>query len=229
VKESIMASSKRAALAASAVLILTLTWTLSAAGAQPPQLTLTFSGKTITASGLTPRGEAIFFAEAQEEGEYTMLTYSHYERFAAADASGTAHIDIDADIVPTSIWAVVDTTSGAYSVTAPPGGARKSKPIHGGLLRRSAGGDITGLDFPFAMGSILMVRPGVGVWHASAAEEGAADEKGHGRGKIITPIPELKPIRGANLTPITTLQGGDVVVIIEPQYLYFYATQVNGR
>ena len=100
-----MARSNRAALAASAVLILTLTWTLSAAGAQPPQLTLTFSGKTITASGLTPRGEAIFFAEAQEEGEYTMLTYSHYERFAEADASGTAHVAIEADIVPTSIWA----------------------------------------------------------------------------------------------------------------------------
>jgi len=224
-----MARPIRAALAASAVLLFTMTWTLSAAGAQPQQLSVSFSGKTITAGGLTPRGQAIFFAEAQEPGEYTMMTYSHYERFVDADASGTAHLDIEADIVPTSIWAVVDITTGAYSVTAPPGGARKSRPIHGGLLRRSAGGDITGLDFPFAMASILVVRPGVGVWDASAAEQGAADEKGHGRGKIITPIPELRPIRGANPAPITALQGGDVVIIIEPQYLYFYATQVNGR
>jgi hypothetical protein len=227
--ESTMARANRAALAAHAVLILTMTFTFSAAAAKPPGVTVNFSGRTITASGLTAGGQAIFFAEAQEPGEYTMMTYSHYERFADVDASGSAHVDISTDVVPTSIWAVVDITSGEYTVTAPPGGATKSRPIHGGLLRKGAGGEITGLDFPFAMASILVVRPGVGAFDASAAEQGAADEKGHGRGKIITPIPELKPVRDANLKPITTLQGGDVVVIIEPQYLFFYATRVNGR
>jgi hypothetical protein len=199
-----MARTQRAALAASAVLLLTLA--RSAAAAQPPRFNVEFNGKTITATGATPRGEVIFFGEAQEPGEYTMLTYSHYERFGNADASGMARVELATDIVTTSVWAVVDIASGNYVVTPPAGGAKKSKSAPGGLL-----------------------RPGVGAWEASAAEAGEADEKGHGRGRIVTPIPALHAVRDPNLKPISTLQGGDVVVIIEPQYLFFYATQVNGK
>jgi hypothetical protein len=222
-----MARTQRAALAASAVLLLILT--RSAAAAQPPRFNVEFNGNTITATGATPRGEVIFFGEAQEPGEYTMLTYSHYERFGNADASGMARVELATDIATTSVWAVVDIASGNYVVTPPAGGAKKSKSAPGGLLRRGAGGDVTGLDFPFAIASILVVRPGVGAWEASAAEAGEADEKGHGRGRIVTPIPALHAVRDPNLKPISTLQGGDVVVIIEPQYLFFYATQVNGK
>lgn len=218
----------RNALEAITALMLIL-WTSSAVAAQPPQMSVTFNGKTITATGATPRGQVIFFGESQEDAEYTSITYSHYERFADADTSGSAHVDLNTDVVPSSIWAVVDIASGSYVVLAPAGGARKSLAVQGNLLRKSAGGDTTGLDIPFEMASILVVRPGVGAWEAMAADGGAADEKGHKHGKVITPISQLHAVRDPKLKPISTLQGGDVVVVIEPQYLFFYATQVNGR
>lgn len=202
---------------------------LTAFAAQPPQLTVKFDRTSITASGLTPGKEAFFVAESQDPNEYTWLTFAHRERFVTVDSSGSASVDIGTDISPTSVWAVIDVASGLYTVTTPPGGpAPRSLVVKGNLLRKSAGGDTTGFDLPFDFASIIVVRPGVGVWGGQAAEGGAIDEKGHGRGKVLTSVSLLTPIRD-RLQPLTALQGGDVVVIIQPQTLVFYDTQVKGK
>jgi len=198
--------------------------------AAPPQAgpTVTFEKSAVAVTGATPLGRVIFFAETLEDAGYTEITCAHRERIVVADGAGAARFNLGGDVAPSSVWAVIDAASGAYTVAAPPGQMLKALKVPPGLLKRGANGDLTGLDIPFEMASMLVVRPGGGAWRFFNAEGGPGDQPGHGKGRTASRITQFEPLLDKNDPPQKFAQG-DLVIAIEPRFLFFFAVKVAGQ
>ena len=199
--------------------------------AAPPQGSgpvVTFEKNALVATGTTPNGRVVFFGETLDDAPYTEIAYGHREHIIVADAAGLARFNLGADLPTLSLWAVVDVNSGSYTVAAPPGQTLKELKVPPGLFKKGLNGNLTDLDVPFEMTSTLVARPGNGVWKLFNAEGGPGDQPGHGRGRTVSSIAQFKSLLDQNGPP-AKFEKGDVVIVIEPRFLFYYVVKVVGQ
>lgn len=180
--------------------------------------------RSIVVSNVTPRGRIVFFGMAHEPLPYS-VTYAQRLRTAEADAAGSSRLDLDVDVAARSVWAVVDVTSGRYTVasTFP----LNALPFSPESLKRNGQNEPHEVDSPFGMVDILVVRPGTGAWEYSSAEGGPNDEPGHAKGRTRSSVERFRPVNDPSLKPIKNLKKGDVLILFEPIRMLYFATQVE--
>lgn len=180
--------------------------------------------RSIVVSNTTPRGRVVFFGMAHEPLAYS-VTYAHRVMTVEADAAGISRLDLEVDVARRSVWAIVDVTSGRYTVvsTFP----LNALPFSPESLKRNGQSEPHEVDSPFGMVDILVVRPGTGAWEYSSAEGGPSDEQGHAKGRTRSKVERFRPINDPSLKPIKTLKKGDVLILFEPIRMLYFATKVE--
>ncbi|HXH39635.1 MAG TPA: hypothetical protein VNN08_13470, partial [Thermoanaerobaculia bacterium] len=108
-------------------------------------LTVTTANHTITASGLTPGQTAVFYGVAQVAVPHRYL--NRVQRWAVTvndnGGTGTVTFDLQQDIPPASVWAVVDASNGNYGTVSGPGvGLREMATVGSGLALRAGAGTL---------------------------------------------------------------------------------------
>ena len=193
------------------LLTLAVVQRLSAANDQP--LSITFTKQTITASGLSPGSTAVFFGVAKVPIPHAYM--SHIQRWAVtvddAGHTGTVTLDLQQDVPPTSVWAVVDLRNAHYGVINGPGMGLREISLDNPLRK---GPSQTADHFSFTHGylDLLYVHPGTGAWTWSAVGGSTADNRGP-NGSTVVSLADGKPVGQAAQKPPSFLPGGILVAV----------------
>jgi hypothetical protein len=181
----------------------------------PP--TLAFEADAVTATGLSPGGEAVLFALSREpQGYYTRVVPR--SEVLVADAAGEARYELGAAVPVRSVWVLAEVASGALAVAAPEGFPLRARELSPGDLRRGPGGRRDRLVQALERLEVLVVRPGVGTWRLSLHDGGSADADGADDGALAAALAELVPV-GAAPGPPEEVAAGDRFVAIDPATL----------
>lgn len=201
----------------------------AAEASAPPDLLVTFEEAAVMAAELTPGGDAVFWSVAREPLGYHQRVVRR-SGVVVVDALGEARFSLeDGGAVPLkSVWAIVDLESGAFAVAAPPGFRLRPLPFPGRAFEVGAPGVVNRLRHELESLYLLVVRPGVGAWQLEAWDRGPKDRSGADDGRVLTSLEDLEPLEPAGPDPPERFAGGDLIVVVEPAELRYYATRLLG-
>ena len=187
---------------------------------------LSFEEQAVVISGLAPGGSVAVFGVSRGFNGFTGYVLRH-DRVLAADAEGSARLDLE--LLPVqSVFAAVDLTTGEMGFGAPEPFSLEQRPL--GPEAIDAGG--SGLTERGRWTYALWVRPqadaGAGVWGAIVGDGGTNDADGVEDGVVRAAVSSFVPIEGIESAPPARLDGGDVVVVVDPETLEVAATRLSG-
>lgn len=201
---------------------------LSAEASAPPELAVTFEEAAVVAAGLTPGGDAVFWSVGREPLGAVQRVVRHHG-LAVVDALGEARFEPDTSaVLLKSVWSVADLETGALAIAAPPGFVLREIPFPGNGFAVGAPGRVNRLRHPKSALDLLMIRPGVGAWRLRAHDTGAKDRDGEDDDRVMTDLDDLEPFDPAGPEPPERFARGDVVVVVDPHDLTYYATRLLG-
>jgi hypothetical protein len=201
---------------------------LSAEASAPPELLVTFEEAAVLAAELTPGGDAVFWSVGREPLGAVQRVVRHHG-MAVVDALGEARFEPETGaVLLKSVWAVSDITTGAFAISAPPGFVLREIPFPGNGFAAGAPGRANRLRHELSALDLLMVRPGVGAWRLRAHDTGARDRDGEDDDRVLTDLDDLEPFDPGGPGPPERYLRDDVLVVLDPRELAFYATRLRG-
>lgn len=202
--------------------------TTAEAGAPPkdlPPIAVTFGAHSVTAKGTTPGGNVLFAslgeAAIQWSREILWLTLVEHD----ASGQGEATLTTTRPIATTSVWAVIDLTSGNLTLASPPGFPLRRLDFPGNGMARGISGQLERLDLNQRGMFIVWVRPGVGAWSKRVGDGGAADDDHTIDGKVRASAENMLPIGSSGAAPKHFLPH-DTVVVFNPSTYEIFSTEV---
>lgn len=209
--------------AAPLVLLVAVAAAPSAAAAGP---TVSFEARRVALAGLTPSGSVAWTSVSRDPQGYSTLVARRSD-VASADALGEATIELEGEVATASVWFVVDLETGGLTVAAPPGTSFREIGFDGRSVVASPQGKLNRLVHTRPYLELFLARPGVGAWSMAAGEGAAGDEDGEREGSLRTTLADMEPV-AAGPPPPEELAAGDVLVMVDPRALEYYAV-VFGR
>ena len=222
-----MSVSKRISIALALVLLAAA----SVHAAQTPgaAVTVEVSGTKVTASGITPNGQAVFFGMMRARKDDRAFLMRHDSTVTDTDGDGVVTLDLQHTVPWKSVWSVVDFTSGRYGIAAPPGFPRLA-------LRRDEkpiplnNGQLTHLDLATTTLELLVVRPGTGAWTQMLGDGTPFDDDKTPNGKVKAKAAGSLPMSAfKDKAAPEKFEKDDVIVLIDRVTLQFFAGQVGEK
>lgn len=219
---------RRAAIVVAFGLLCSTVFSSVAVGAPPEGQTvsLSFESAAVVAHGATPAADVVFFSIAREPQGYFQRVARRQE-ILVADVDGDARFELDEETPLKSVWVAADLTTGAYAIGAPPGFPLQEIEFPGQGFEVGAPGQVQRLRQRFSWVDMLVVRPGTGAWSLRAWDTGPTDRDGADDDLTTTSVEDLVPL-GVSPGPPQRYQRDDVVVVINPRDLRFYAARLIG-
>jgi hypothetical protein len=186
---------------AAVIFTVLLTHGLSASAQQPSRVALSLSGQELTATGLTPGGQVVWFSVSRDAADYAELIIP-MSSLGAADNNGTAVLSLPQMPPSQSIWITVDLTTGSHAVT---GSARFSPNQLGGgafSVQPGSGAAADELQDAGATVEVLWVRPGIGAWTLGLAGDSPRNLAGAGN-PVRFALDQMQPVGGSPPAPGT--------------------------
>ena len=200
----------------------------AAEASAPPELLISFAEAEVLAAELTPGGDAVFWSVGREPLGYVQRVVRH-QGVEVVDALGEARFTPETGaVLLKSVWAVAEVATGAVAIAAPPGFVLREIPFPGNGFAVGAPGRVNRLRHPKSSLDLLMIRPGVGAWRLRAQDTGLADHDGEDDDQVMTDLDDLEPFDPAGPQPPERYARDDVIVVIDPHDLTYYATRLLG-
>ncbi len=189
-------------------------------GSPPPSLELTLEAGAAVIDQVTP-GEpvALVFLGRGLRG------FGAKSLFGALwlpddDGDGTVRFELEPGVDRASAWVAVDLATGRTASATPEGFEPRTRPIPDTALEKAEDGLVRGLRRGGRYAWAALVRPGDadtrGLWKAFLEDGHAADGDTAVDGSVLF-LPELaEPVDVSPPAP-ETLQGGDVIVLLDPR------------
>ncbi len=185
-----------------------------------------FAPSAVVARGISAGRQAVFFSVTREPIAFGVRIVPRLEVIADEDGDGLVRYEVEAGVVRSSVWWVVDLETGEAGVAAPEDfGVRwvpaeeETLPVASAVEPELALAQRSRLE-------ILLVRNGVGLWRQSAADGGRADADASPDGELRVPLLDLEPA-GSATEPLTVLKAGDLVFAIAPNTLEVLSFQLE--
>jgi hypothetical protein len=190
----------------------------AAAGATKP--TLDFEAQRVVLGDLTPSGNVAWYSISREPQGYSTLI-AQRSGFVTADAVGEASIELERDVAPASVWVVVDLDHGGFTVASPSGTSFREIGADEGSVTASPDGELSLVHArPYL--ELFLARPGVGAWVMAAGDGAAGDDDGEQDGTLLITFATMQPLE-ASPPPPDELRANDVLVMVDPRALEYYA------
>jgi hypothetical protein len=194
----------------------------TAAAAQPA---ISFEDQAVVAKGLTPGGAVAWFSVSNERADWLdMLIRRQVETIA--DGAGSSKFALDSAPSGLSVWAVVDLSTGAFDMVAPPGGRLREISFPKSGLASSAGGKVAYFADDRPLIEVLVARPKVGAWGITAGDGTADDADGATDGHTRISFASMKPLK-LGRPAVAGVQPGDAVIVVDPYTMEVYAGTVE--
>ena len=187
------------------------------------QPTVAFEPSALVAKGVTPGGSVVWFEIARVRPRWTTQVVRRDVIIADDDADGVVRLELKDPVPARSIWTAVDLATGAFTVATPDTMPRREVALPGNSYRRNPKGAVEALQGSRGFLEILLVRPGRGAWALSVGDGGASDADRKEDGSIEADLAAMRPIEATEAAP-AQLENGDVIVVVDPRLMQFYAT-----
>lgn len=184
-----------------------------------------FDARSVALTGLTPSGSVAWTSVSREPQGYSTLTASR-SGVATADALGEATIELEGDVATASVWVVVDLDGGGFAVAAPQGTSFREIAFDGRSVVADPQGKLNRLVHTRPYVELFLARPGVGAWATAAGEGAEGDDDGVQDGSLRITLAGLQPL-AASPPPPDELAAGDVLVMVDPRTLEYYAVELR--
>ena len=195
--------------------ILLLALSSSAGAAAPPVVTL--ERQAVVASGLTPKGRAVWFSVAREISRRAAAIVPRILLVTDEDGDGKVRLDLDKDVPLQSIWFAVDLETGQAGVTAPEGFDLQEA----ALPARAIPAALNGLDLDRRVLYAVLIRPGAGAWMLRAGDGGASDDDGEPDGTLRARLASFQGLGASPLPPPARVTARDLLLVIDPNRMDF--------
>jgi len=204
--------------------LLTIALALSARMGAAPQLTLSFEARALVVTGATPHSDVILLGVTREPRLYSAHTI--IRRLIQHDVpNAPVRFTFDTDLAAASLYAAVDTRTGAYAIGTPSGFPLRLRGISPLAFHRNGSGEVLDLTVSLHWVEALCVRPGVGSWNVSTLEGAPNDGDETPNGHLV-----IAPAKMHGYTPsapgLQRFTPHDVIIILDPDTLSAYATEV---
>ena len=204
--------------------LLLLTLLLTARSAEAA-LTMTFGPTGPVVSGATAAGQVAWLAVALTPRQY-FQDIAEYREAQAADASGTATLELTSDAPRRSVWVAVDVASGDFVVGTPEDYPIIQESLGSAQLAFDSQSQATGLLLEQEQARVLMVRPGVGAWSVKAFDGEAEDLDAEVNSALALSVAALEPMTLSTSAAPPSIAAGDVLIYLDPSRLAVSATSV---
>lgn len=199
---------------------------LHAAQPQPAGLGITAAGRTITVSNATARGP-VFIAGYMRIPDRWAAVDSRHQAALTAGSDGAVSLELTTDIAEQSMFVAIDVTTGAYAAVAgSPRFPLRALTLPDGDIKTDKNGDIKKIELHLPYAYVVVVQAGVGAWEVTTGDGGTSDGDQKLDGKIDLDVEAMKPL-GSAATPPKKLKKGDLVLVLDPQQMAFFAGRVK--
>lgn len=202
--------------------VVVIVCSVCAAVAANDTVTVQIAGNRIIASGVSPRGQVIFFGRSVQYQSGIPYYQRHSAIMTDDDRDGSVTLTLDENVSTFSTWAVVDFDTGASAVVAPQGRAPRRIDLPPLVWR----GGVSYIDLSRDALDVLLVRPRVGAWMLGMWQGGRFDADARRDSNLRAGLASMKPIIGTNPSPPTATPR-DVIVIIDPLKLDVFTRQAD--
>jgi hypothetical protein len=156
---------------------------------------ITFGDSTITAQGITPGKQVVFFGITFRGPNRTHLMVDWKKVVSDDDHDGAVVLNTGEFKLEGSVWVVVDLTNARYAIASPPAWSYNTTSAPRLPFRHSrAGSEVDQFAFDHPVLELLYVHPGLGAWVWSARDGGYFDRDGAANGVTTVNISDGKPL-----------------------------------
>jgi hypothetical protein len=187
---------------------------------------VTFEGQTVAVANVTRGAEVVYFAAASVPHGWYSSTLRWAQTVTDEDRDGAVTLDIGRAVPRRSIWVVVDSTNGHFTVAAPDDEPLRRNPLDKKSLRKNAKGEtMLSLSTPFV--DFLYIHPGKGVWTMKARDSHTTDADEQIDGVASAVLANFRPLSG-DAAP-KDLSPGGILVAIDLYRLTVAAERLDGQ
>lgn len=192
----------------------------SSFAAPPASLTIALGDHSLTASPVTPGGQAVLAGVDRESATF-FFNDTHYTD-AQAESGGTATFSIDRGITPRSVWIAVDVATGRVAIVTPAGSPYRPRPS----AAKSANARAASIAIDGTSVDLLLIRPGTGAWRLSAGDGAAMDADGLQNQTLTLAAADFEPLAGTAAAP-SELAPHDLLIGIDALRQEYFVTEVQ--
>ncbi|HEV7670071.1 MAG TPA: hypothetical protein VGS22_16245 [Thermoanaerobaculia bacterium] len=176
--------------------------------------TITVDKKGLLAQGITPGGRAIWWSVAHEHPDSFVTIVHRLEEQADTDLDGVVSFEHEGDLPETSLWLVIDVSTGGYATFAPEdfGVTEIPLPPEAAVETGGRGTADAFREVARPLVEVLLVRAGQGVWTLRAGDGGATDQDDF-EGEISFGIDGMTPVGTSPLAPSRYAEGDRLLSI----------------
>lgn len=190
--------------------------------ATDPVITVQIAANRVTATGVTPRGEVIFFGRSVIYQSGMPRLDRHAVVLTDDDRDGVVTLTLEQNVPKYSTWAVVDFESGVSVIASPAGFTPPRVDLPDVVWR----GGKSHIDLDRDYVDVLFVRPKHGAWMLGMWQGGRFDADTKNDAKLRAGLSGMKPLIGTKEAPPTATPR-DVIVIIDPRQLDVFMRQAD--
>lgn len=184
----------------------------SAYSATPPTPAVTVAPSRITASGITPGGEVLFFGAGLEPKRYFAVPHRWSKVIADTGLKGTVSYDLDTAVTWNAIWIVADLSSGRCVVASTAGFDAERTYLTQRTFSRGLLGAVNQFTYHRPVADFLYVVPG-GAWTLLARDGDTSDADGKQDGITTIDLSRLQRVGDGTSLPAAFAPGGALFII----------------
>jgi hypothetical protein len=201
------------------------------ASAVAEPLVISLSGNTVHIGGVTPNGQVALVSVMREASRTMLVRMTDVQELLTDHGTGAIDFDLGRPVPARSIWAAVDLSSGRYMVTTPAAFPRQELPFPAKVLKNTPAADTDDelLNDHFVLYMLWVhVSQGsqAGAWFTRVADGGSNDLDTGNDGRTLTRASQFEPL-GASGAPPKKIKKDDVLVMLDPFEMQFFATVVR--
>jgi hypothetical protein len=209
-----------------AVLFALITGRASAAVNTPPlALTVVVEPTKITASGVSPGADVLFFGAGYEpEGFHAV--FHRWSVVVTETAHGTVSYVFDKPVTWNAVWIVADLRTGKYAVVSTPGFPTMTSEFTRRSLKRDGVGAVNQFIFSRQVVDFVYLAPGGGAWSLLASDGDTTDADGRADGQTTLDLLRANPISGTDR--VRQFTPGGTLLAIDPSRLDVLELKLDG-
>jgi hypothetical protein len=182
----------------------------------------------VVAEGASPGSDVVLFAVMHGSRRWQRTIRRIDRLLPDQDNDGTVELMMPDGISWQSIWAAVDTVSGAVAIATPTGASRAPMAINDDAFAREGAG-AAGMALPRCRtAEVLLVEPGLGAWSLATGAGTRNDADGAHDGVIHLGFPQMQPLFASGAAP-DIVSHGAVIVVIDATMLQVAVGRVGGE
>jgi len=194
--------------------------------ADPPALTLTVSTTAVDVTNVAAHGSVVLIECARTSFKARTKVDRNAVLLHDDDGDGRVKYVASEPIPVSSVWVVVDFTSGRIAAAAMPDFPLSWSPLPADALRKDAENELAFIDRELPGLILFLVRPDVAVWEIFGRDGSVSDRDGAPNGRLKLAFEDARVIQGREKAP-KHLKKDDVLIVFNPGRLDVYTAQVG--